>query len=242
MTETTYRSPHGGLRAYLAVPAGTGPWPGVVLIHDALGMSDDLRAHADRFAAHGYIALAPDLYSWGRRKLGCLKTTFGALRSGQGRAFDDIDAARAALVARDDCTGRVGVIGYCMGGGFALMAAIRQDFTASSVNYGQVPEDVGLDGACPIVGSFGGRDRLPPPGTAARLARGLDALAIDNDIKEYAGVGHSFLNDHQSRLMPVLGPIARLAFRAGYDPVAAEDAWTRIFSFFDRHVAESSRT
>ena len=78
MPETTYPSPHGVIRAYLAVPAGDtghGPWPGVVLIHDALGMSSDLRTHAERFTANGYLALAPDLYSWGRT-LSCVKATF----------------------------------------------------------------------------------------------------------------------------------------------------------------------
>jgi carboxymethylenebutenolidase len=233
---TTVATIRGELRAYLAVPDGDGPWPGVVLIHDILGMSDDLRAHADRFAANGYVALAPDLYSTGRGKLGCLKETLGALRSGQGRAFDDIDAARRTLAERPDATGKVGVIGYCMGGGFALLAAIRSPFAASSVNYGDVPPDDALAGACPIVGSFGGEDRHPKPGTAARLAAALDALGIDNDVKEYPGVGHSFLNDHKLMGSPLLGPIARVGFRAGYDRDAAEDAWARIFAFFSRHL------
>jgi len=238
VTQTTYAGPHGQLRAYLAVPSRAAPWPGVVLIHDALGMTTDLRNHADRFAANGYLALAPDLYSWGS-KLSCLKSTFGALRAGHGRAFDDIEAARSALSDREDCTGKVGVIGYCMGGGFALLCAPRFAFGASSVNYGDVPKDAEdvLAGACPIVGSFGGIDRMPKPGTAARLARALDALGVDHDVKEYPGVGHSFLNDHQSRLTPILGPVLEKVGHMAYNREAAEDAWRRILAFFDRHLA-----
>ncbi|MGH7882698.1 MAG: dienelactone hydrolase family protein [Candidatus Dormibacteraceae bacterium] len=234
MSDITYMSPHGELPGYLAVPSGPGgPSPAVVLIHDIFGMSANLRAHADRFANHGYIALAPDLFAWGG-KIRCLRAIFAALRDRTGRPFDYIDAARQWVAKRNDCTGRVGVIGYCMGGGFALLAASPEhEFAASSVNYGTVPDDAEsvLAGACPIVGSFGGRDHHPPSGTANRLANTLESLGIDHDVKEYSGVGHGFMNDHR-------GPVTVIAkvMGAGYNAEASEDAWGRILDFFGQHL------
>src|SRR5487761_1349478 len=243
MSKTTYNGPNGELRAHLAVPAGPGPWPGVVLIHDAFGMSTDLRNHADRFAAIGYLALAPDLYSWGS-KISCIRATFGALRARKGRAFEDIEAARVALSERSDCTGKVGVIGYCMGGGFALLSAPRFDFDAASVNYGEVPKDAEdvLAGSCPMVASFGGRDRMPAPGTAARLSGVLERLRVDHDVKEYPGVGHSFMNDHQGRAATVLAPLAKVLLHLGYNEEASEDSWSRILDFFRLHLEQGQPT
>src|SRR4051812_23424172 len=153
--DTTLTTPSGEVGAYLAVPSGDPPWPGVVVIHEAFGLNADVRAHADRFAGRGYVALAPDLFSFRRPKAMCALAAFRALNKRSGPAFDAIEAARTALADRSDATGRVGIIGFCMGGGFALLAAPRGWFDASSVNYGAVPKDAEalLRGACPIVGS-----------------------------------------------------------------------------------------
>src|SRR4051794_41045347 len=163
-----------GVPAFVATPpTGDGPWPGVVVIHEAFGLIDDIREHTTRIAAAGYVAVAPDLFR-GRGAARCLLGTFRALSAGRGRQFDDIDAVRRELAAHDDCTGRVGVIGFCTGGGFALLTAAR-GFDASAPNYARLPKDLdgALEGACPIVASYGGRDR-GLAGSAATLEAALE--------------------------------------------------------------------
>lgn len=228
-----------GLRAVLAVPAGEGPWPGVVLVHEALGVNDVMRRQASRLAEAGYLALMPDLFTEGGARK-CLTVTFRALMAGEGRAFVDIETAREVLAARADCTGDVGVIGFCMGGGFALAAATR-GFDAASVNYGRVPPNPGtaLAGACPIVGSYGGRDAFLK-GAAATLDASLTRLGIPHDVKEYPDAGHAFLNDADTGPR-ALSFVLKRFLGVGPNPEAAADAWKRIEAFFGEHLASKHR-
>ncbi|XGU21530.1 dienelactone hydrolase family protein [Rhodococcus sp. 3Y1] len=203
------------------------------MIHEAFGLEEVMQRQAKRLAAAGFLTLAVDLYSAGGAKR-CLVPTMTSMLRGHGKAFTDIEVARSWLVESTDCTGKIGVIGFCMGGGFAMVSA--GDFDAASVNYGQLPRklDEAVVDACPIVGSFGGKD-FSLRGAAAKLETALSNAGIENDVKEYPTAGHAFLNDAEAG-PKVLRPLERI-LGIGPDPVAAQDAWKRIDSFFERHLA-----
>jgi carboxymethylenebutenolidase len=223
------------LRGILAVPEGEGPWPGVVMVHEVFGIDESMRAAAKRLAEAGFIALMPDLFSMGGARR-CLTRTFRDLTAGTGRAFADIEAARLALIARDDCTGRIGVIGFCMGGGFALVTAAGHGFDASSVNYGRLPKDLEhtIEGACPIVGSYGARDKSLK-GAAVKLESALATAEIPHDVKEYPDAGHAFLNSAPAG-NAVTRALMKRILGLGPEPEAAADAWGRIDAFFGEHL------
>lgn len=241
---TTIPVPNGTIPGWLSIPEENSPWPGVVVVHDALGMSRDLQAQARWLADNGYLAVAPDLFA-ARRKPLCMISIMRAMRASQGPVFEHIEAARSLLAAREDCTGVVGIIGYCMGGGLALLVAPRRTFAAASVNYGAAPKQAysreALVGSCPIVGSYGGQDR-GLQGAAQRLEQALTALDVPHDVKEYPGARHGFLNDHEGagdKLPLLFAVMGKLTAGPGYDEASAEDARRRIVAFFDTHLREA---
>lgn len=211
------------MEAYLARPAGPGPFPGVVVIHEIFGLNDNIRDIARRFAQEGYIALAIDLFSGSNRALCLMRAFYGMLvRPLENGMVAELQGTLRYLrqvpgVDRD----RVGVIGFCMGGGYALQLACKQDgdLKAASVFYGANPRPLeAVARACPIVGNY------PEKDFTASMAQKLEAMLtrhnVPHDIKIYPDAHHSFFNDQGK----------------AYDPQAAGDSWRRTLAFFARHL------
>lgn len=230
MTTIEFDTPAGPIDALLSVPQGRGPWPGVLVIHDAIGYGPDNQVINDHIADAGYLALTPNLYARGGRAR-CITRVMRELLTQRGRALDDILAARDHLLSLSECSGTVGIAGFCMGGQFALIMS-PQGFAASAPFYGTpLPRHLNdtLDGTCPIVASFGARDPLGV-GAPNRLHRVVQHKDIPADIKVYPRVGHSFANKLPGQ------PLLRIT-GFGYNAAATADAWARVFAFFGEHLS-----
>jgi carboxymethylenebutenolidase len=230
------------VRGVCARPHGSPPpggWPGVVVLHEVMGIVPEVVRAAERFAAVGWVAVIPDLFSHGTR-LGCVvRALTEVLRGRPGRVHYDIEDARRWLAGQPDVDAqRLAVIGFCMGGSFALTFAMGRPpgVRAMSVNYGNVPRSADeVAGLCPTVGSYGRRDMLFGK-QGDRLATVLTDAGVEHDVRTYDDAGHGFVTDGHH-------PVAKLVFfplRYGHVPGAAEDAWQRIFAFFDKHVLKQA--
>jgi carboxymethylenebutenolidase len=210
------QTPTGAVPVALGVPPGDGPWPGVVVIHDAAGMTTDLMHQTRWLAEAGFVSAAPDLLRGGT--IGrCLRDIVRDYSRWEGTVFDQIEAVRAWLAAREDCTGRVGVIGFCMGGGFALALAPRGGFAAASANYGR-------------------RDRSLRD-AANTLRRSLEAAGVVHDVQEYPDAGHGFMNDHAPGEVPIIFQVLGATVHTAYHEPSARDARRRITAFFTEHLS-----
>lgn len=221
----------------LARPPSDDLLPGMLVLHELYGLNDDIRRITSRFAEAGYVSLAPDLYSNGPSRGLCLAKVFVSMLVGAtGSVMGQVESARSHLAGLPGVdAAKVGVVGFCMGGGFALAFSTTSRVAAAGVNYGSVPRDrAKLQGACPVVASYGALDstlRSHP----ARLEAHLTALGVPHDVKVYPDAGHSFLSrDNAPGWMEQL-PLANV-MHAGYVEDAAEDAWSRMLAFFEEHL------
>ncbi|MHB8613178.1 MAG: dienelactone hydrolase family protein [Candidatus Dormibacteraceae bacterium] len=219
---------HGELKGggYLAAPDGPGPHPAVVVIHEAYGLTENMKNITHRLAEARYVALAVDLFSHRNRAV-CMARYMGGMLLGSvnRHGIDDLKAALTYL-ARDHTVDakRMGAIGFCMGGGFAIAWACTDSrLKAIAPFYGANPRPLEVvSRLCPVVGSYPENDFTANAGRA--LDKALDQHNIVHDIKIYSGAQHSFFNDTGR----------------SYNKAAAEDSWTRVLKFFGERLANET--
>ena len=220
------------MRCYVAVPAGEGPFPAVVVIQHASGVDDFTQEMAGRFAAAGYVAIAPELYHRQDPESGeDPLTRMGRLRDVE--VVRDVNAAidhagRLDEVAPD----RIGIAGFCMGGRVSyLMATHLPSLRAAVVFYGgnimvpwgegPAPFDRTERIACSLLGLFGEQDTNPSPADVAKIDAELTRLGKQHEFHTYAGVGHAFMS----------------AARPGYRQDVADDAWGKCLGWLQPHLS-----
>ncbi|HEY1421124.1 MAG TPA: dienelactone hydrolase family protein [Candidatus Dormibacteraeota bacterium] len=211
---------------YLALPEGDGPHPGVVVIHEAYGLNDNIKGITRRFADEGYAALAVDLFT-DRNRAVCMTRYMAGMLLGSVNRYGvfDLKSALTLLAKMPEVDAkRLGAIGFCMGGGFAIAWACTDSrLKAIAPFYGANPRPIELASRlCPVVGSYPEKDFTARAGRS--LEQQLETNGIAHDIKIYPGARHSFFNDS----------------RPAYDKEAAEDSWLRVTSFFADHLAATS--
>jgi carboxymethylenebutenolidase len=219
------------LPGVLTVPdAARVPGPALLMIYEAFGMTMEMRRVARDLAAEGYVVLIPDLFARGRLKPLCVARAICTSLRGEGPELADLDAARGWLAQRPEVDpGRIGAIGFCLGGSFALLLGRTGHYKVTAPFYsGRITPTR----SCPVVGSYGGRD-WSTRGYPARLAAGLDVVGVPHDIVSYPDAGHSFFT-RTDGLIGRVGP--HLPIHAEYHEPSARDAHRRIVAFFRQHL------
>lgn len=212
--------------AYLVLPDGAGPHPGVVVVHEAFGLNDNVRGICRRFAGEGYAALGVDLFE-DRNRAVCMARMFLGGMTGN-LDYYGVPALKAALGRLASHPGvdaaRIGAVGFCLGGSIVLTWACTDSrLTAIAPFYGAAPRPrEAIRRLCPVVGSWPGKDITTK--AAKVLETELTAAGIPHDLKIYPGARHAFFND-QLRV---------------YHPAAAADSWQRVLAFFAEHVRGNS--
>jgi len=210
------------LEGYLARPDGDGPFPGVVVIHEIYGLNENIRDIARRFADVGYVALGVDLFA-GRNRAVCMFRFIGEqlFKPLDNNSIRELKTALTFLAEQPGVdNARLGAIGFCMGGSFAIAWACNDDrLKVIAPYYGRYPRPLeAVARLCPVVGSYPSGDFTTADGQ--KLDVELDRYNIPHDIKIYPGARHSFFNDKGR----------------AYDAAAAQDSWQRVRAFFKEHI------
>ena len=222
----TFQSESRQLEGYLARPEGEGSFPGLVIIHEAYGLNENIQDIARRFANQGYIALAVDLFT-GRNRAVCMFRVMSGLLMNplNNRSIQDLKAALTFLSEQAGVdNSRLGAIGYCMGGSYAIAWACTDDrLKAIAPYYAGNPRPLeAIARLCPVVASYPGNDFTTRNGQ--KLDVELDRYQVPHDIKIYPDAKHSFFNDTSRN----------------YNAAAAQDSWTRVLAFFEEHLVTES--
>ncbi len=211
--------------AFVVTPEGKGPFPAVIVIQEWWGLNDWVKDQARALSKEGYVALAVDLY---RGKVTADKDMAHQYMMGMPdeRAMNDLRGGFAYLAARPDVKkGRIGSIGWCLGGKYSAKLAVAEGTLAAAVMYYGAPptkaEDIAAIRA-PILGNFGAADQGPAPDQVKAFEAALRKAGKAVDVKLYEGAGHAFAN--------VNNPWG------GYREAAAKDAWARTTAFFAKHL------
>ena len=215
------------LKAYLARPEGAGRRPAIIVIQEWWGLNDHIMDVTKRFAQEGYVAIAPDLYSRLGHKLTTDSNEAGQLMNSlsQEDGLEDLNATMSFLKGQDEVdSNNIGVTGFCMGGGYALLLpCVNSDIKAAVPFYGPVPNPDTPIGKleAPVLYMFGEDDGWITKADVERLKNALTRYKKYGEIKTYSGCPHAFFNDTRSDV---------------YKPAEAQDAWLRTIAFFRKHL------
>jgi len=227
-TMTTFKRPDGQeLQGYLAEPEIAAGAPAVVVIQEWWGLNDQIRGVADRLASAGYVALVPDLY---RGKSTVEKEEAHHLMTGLNFGEAATQDVRGAVQFLKTRAARVGCVGFCMGGALTLLAAVNVPELDAAVTFYGCPPLEYIDASkihVPLQGHWATQDEFFGIDVVGELEAHLAAAKVRFDFHRYLA-RHAFANEQAVGR----GRIAETQ----YDPVWAEQAWDRTFTFFGRHL------